>query len=216
MSKEVLTKAKAPETIGFFFVAGNLSIDFINTQIVENNAPKDLLTDFADFAAWAAAAHLLEKPKAEKLIADWSGQTEGVAIFAEALKFRSVLREMFVRLAQGKTVHKTAMMAINREIRNQRGAVEIRQTATGYKKQFLADFRDPRQLFVPIAESAADLLCYGNLANLRKCENQDCILYFYDTTKNHTRRWCSMAGCGNRAKAAAFYHRQRKQIDRKN
>lgn len=214
MSKEVLIGVKTFKISKFFFVAGNLSLDFINTQIVENNAPKDLLTDFADFAGWAATAHLLEKPKAEKLIADWSRQAEGTAIFAEALNFRSILREMFVRLAQGKTIQKTAMMAINREIKNQSGAVEIRQTAIGYEKIFRADFRDPRRLFAPIAESAADLLCYGNLANLRKCENHDCILYFYDTTKNHTRRWCSMAGCGNRAKAAAFYQRQRKQIGR--
>ena len=61
-------------------------------------------------------------------------------------------------------------------------------------------------------EGAADLLCHGDLANLRKCENHDCILYLYDTTKNHTRRWRSTAGCGNRAKAAAFYQRKKKRI----
>jgi predicted RNA-binding Zn ribbon-like protein len=37
-------------------------------------------------------------------------------------------------------------------------------------------------------------------------------LYFYDTTKNHTRRWCSMTGCGNRAKAAAFYERKKSRV----
>lgn len=215
MSKEVLTAAKTLQTNEFFFVAGNLSLDFINTQIIEDKAPKDLLAGFSDFATWAAAANLLEKRKAEKLIDDWSEQSESATIFAEALNFRSILREMYARLAQGKAVKKLAITAINNKIKDQSGAIEIRQIAAGFEKLFRADFRDPRQLLAPIAESAADLLCYGNLANLRKCENHDCILYFYDTTKNHTRRWCSMAGCGNRAKAAAFYQRQRSQIERK-
>jgi predicted RNA-binding Zn ribbon-like protein len=34
------------------------------------------------------------------------------------------------------------------------------------------------------------------------------VLFFYDTTKNHARRWCSMAFCGNRHKVAAHYRRQ--------
>jgi predicted RNA-binding Zn ribbon-like protein len=33
------------------------------------------------------------------------------------------------------------------------------------------------------------------------------LLHFYDTTKSGTRRWCSMAVCGNRAKAARHYER---------
>ena len=57
------------------------------------------------------------------------------------------------------------------------------------------------------------LLSEGDPALLRKCQNPRCILYFYDTTKNHRRRWCSMAGCGNRAKVAAFYQRNRSGDD---
>ncbi|MDQ3748968.1 MAG: CGNR zinc finger domain-containing protein [Acidobacteriota bacterium] len=125
------------------------------------------------------------------------------------------MREMFMSLARGKAVSKTAIAAINREIQNQSGAIEVRQTENGFEKLFRADFREPRQLLAPIAESAADLLCYGNSAYLKKCESSDCVLYFYDTTKNHSRRWCSMAGSGNRAKAAAFYRRQRKNLKNK-
>lgn len=44
---------------------------------------------------------------------------------------------------------------------------------------------------------------------IRLCGNDRCILVFYDTTRNGTRRWCSMAGCGNRAKAARHYDRSR-------
>lgn len=45
---------------------------------------------------------------------------------------------------------------------------------------------------------------------IRACSNPECILHFYDVSKNGTRRWCSMAGCGNRAKAQRHYARQKK------
>ena len=32
---------------------------------------------------------------------------------------------------------------------------------------------------------------------------------FIDNTRNHSRRWCSMESCGNRAKAGRHYARQR-------
>ena len=49
----------------------------------------------------------------------------------------------------------------------------------------------------------------SDLSLVRTCEGTGCILFFYDTTKSHTRRWCSMAGCGNRMKATLFYQRGR-------
>jgi predicted RNA-binding Zn ribbon-like protein len=55
-----------------------------------------------------------------------------------------------------------------------------------------------------------DLLCYADPSLVKKCENAACVLFFYDTTKNHSRRWCSMRVCGNRMKVAAHYQRLRK------
>ncbi|MBH0192038.1 MAG: hypothetical protein HP492_09850 [Nitrospira sp.] len=59
------------------------------------------------------------------------------------------------------------------------------------------------------AEAAGNLLCRADFALIKKCGNPACILYFYDTTKNHTRNWCSMQVCGNRMKVAAHYWRNR-------
>ena len=195
------------ETEKFYRIGNNLSLDFINTLIAENGAPKDLLQDFNDFAAWAIAANLLEISNAERLLKDWNANAELETALTDALEFREVLREMFVGLTHGKAVTTTAIAAINREIQNKSGAAEIQKTENGFEKSFRADYQKPRQMLAPIAESAADLLCYGDLSLIKKCEASDCVLYFYDTTKNHKRRWCSMAACGNRAKAAAFYRR---------
>lgn len=187
-------------------------MDFVNTKIVENGAAKDLLDDFDDLAAWATATNLLAKSAAGKLVARWNGRNEIKDVFAQAKVFRGILHEMIASLARSEAVSVKAIEAINREIKIQSGAIEVRATENGFEKIFRADFSDPRQLLAPVAESAADLLCYGNPAYLKKCESDECVLYFYDTTKNHTRRWCSMAGCGNRAKAAAFYERKKSRI----
>ncbi len=194
-------------------VGNNLSLDFINTKIIENGELKDLLTDFTDLAAWAAAADLLEKSKAERLVDEWKDSAEINDAFRRAIDFREMLREMAANLASGKTVSKRAIAAINGEIQNQSGAIEIRRTENGFEKSFRADYRTPRQLLAPVAESAADLLCYGDSARIKKCSGENCVLYFYDTTKNRARRWCDMTICGNRAKSAAFYRREKHRTD---
>jgi predicted RNA-binding Zn ribbon-like protein len=44
---------------------------------------------------------------------------------------------------------------------------------------------------------------------IRACAGHDCVLHFYDTSRAGRRMWCSMAGCGNRAKARRHYERAR-------
>ena len=65
----------------------------------------------------------------------------------------------------------------------------------------------PEQLVTPVAVAAADLLARADFRLIRKCEGDDCPLWFYDRTKAHRRRWCNMAVCGNREKVARFRDR---------
>ncbi|MDP9864303.1 MULTISPECIES: CGNR zinc finger domain-containing protein [Streptosporangium] len=59
--------------------------------------------------------------------------------------------------------------------------------------------------------AAADLvrLMGERPERIRKCSNPACVLWFYDTSKNGSRRWCSMEACGNRAKSNRFQKRHR-------
>jgi hypothetical protein len=41
----------------------------------------------------------------------------------------------------------------------------------------------------------------------RMCANPECLTVFYDRSKNHSARWCSMQSCGNRNKVRAFRER---------
>lgn len=195
----------------FNIIADNLSLDFLNTQIVDDGKPKDLLNNFEDFVEWAEAVKLLEPVQAEKLIHDWDGQSETKKFFTELKEFRRTLREMVEAIAKIKAVKPSTIKMINSVLNQGYGYHELVKNESGFEKRFRTNFDKPQQILIPIAESAADLISYGNPKNLRKCESSTCILYFYDTTKNHRRRWCSMNACGNRAKAAAFYKRTRKK-----
>jgi len=201
------------DTSKFYLVGNNLSVDFVNTRIRENGAPKDLLESFEDLVAWAVKADLLDLSQAKALLQDWSGRPKAAQIFKSALKFRESLREMILDAAQGGAIKPSALKVINLIMREESGYAEVVRMEGGYEKRFHADFSEPGRLLAPIAEAAADLLCYGNHTYLRKCESPECVLYFYDVTKNHGRRWCSMALCGNRAKAAAFYQRRSKKLN---
>jgi predicted RNA-binding Zn ribbon-like protein len=64
-------------------------------------------------------------------------------------------------------------------------------------------------LLAAVARSAAELIAQGPAAPVRKCANPKCGLYFYDDSRTGRRRWCSMATCGNRAKVAAHFRRNR-------
>jgi len=57
--------------------------------------------------------------------------------------------------------------------------------------------------------SAGDLLLGPKLARVRQCANPACRFLFLDDSKAGNRRWCSMAACGNRAKAHRHYLRRK-------
>lgn len=193
--------------MGFFQTANNLSIDFVNTLAAHNGKALELLTSFEDLFEWATVMNMLTDEQAKKMLEGW--QNDGDESLSNVLAFRKILFEMFGGIVKNEVVRSTSIKAINSILRRQIGFPEVEETENGFVRSYRADYTEPQQLLLPIAEAAADLLCYGNLANVKKCENEKCVLLFYDISKNHSRRWCSMAHCGNQAKAAKFYKRKR-------
>ena len=59
-----------------------------------------------------------------------------------------------------------------------------------------------------IVGTVARLAVLGDLGRVKICPADDCRWAFYDTSRNGSRQWCSMAVCGNRAKARAHRARQ--------
>jgi predicted RNA-binding Zn ribbon-like protein len=58
----------------------------------------------------------------------------------------------------------------------------------------------------PLAVAALDLLRSGPLDRLKACEG--CPWLFLDTSRNRSRRWCSMDDCGSRSKTRSYRARR--------
>jgi predicted RNA-binding Zn ribbon-like protein len=197
------------ETEKFSLVGNVLFLDFVNTLKMRDGEPYETLDDLHDFLGWSMAAGLLDERRAEELANRWSNLDQAGDFLAEAKNFRRKLHDAVDRMSRGREPAAAVVAAVNEILKTPSGYAELEKTGEGFVKRFRFEPTDPRQLLQPIAESFADFLCYSDFRLLRKCEGASCVLYFYDTTKNHKRRWCSMKACGNQAKAAAFYRRKK-------
>lgn len=194
----------------FLFLGNHPCLDFINTQIVLEGRPVDLLNSFSDLIRWLTQAKLLAENDPKPIERQWGGETKGTQLLDQARTFRAVLREMVERIASGKRIPQEAVEAINAQLQSRVGYPQVLSYKGRFERVFRAESQDHRRLMGLLAETASDLLCTCDLALIRKCQNPACVLFFYDTTKNHARHWCSMSLCGNRSKVAAHYRRHRR------
>ena len=193
----------------FNFVGGHPCIDFVNTEILSGGKRKNLLNSFSNFMAWLVQVGLLENEQGLSALKKWQGTTEAETILQEALALRRTLHKMVIQLSEGEGVQKESIKAINVLLSRQVG---YEQLEIGRKGFYLKHFRvvdEPAHLLVPIAEAGANLLYDSDYSLIKQCENPECIRFFYDGTRNHSRRWCSMEACGNRMKVAAYYKRSK-------
>ena len=192
----------------FLFIANQACLDFINTDLVMNGQPTDLLSSFQDLAAWLVQAELLTEKDAKEI--EGKGSRDEMETLKLAKAFRKTMREMAERLAAHKPVPQAALDLINQLLRHRVGYAQVTRRSSRFERRYEAGFEDANQVLGLLAEAASDLLCACDLSLVKKCQNPACVLFFFDTTKNHARHWCSMNLCGNRSKVAAHYRRHRK------
>lgn len=194
----------------FVFIGNHRVLDFVNTELVADGAPRDLLGSFADLVQWLEAAGALDRGSGRMALAKWKGKRSGEAALAAARALRAALRRLADAATEGRAVPRATLKRVNQLL--QRGAAVAKvvpDPSAGFVTRRGLRLAEPLDLLVPVAEAAADLLCHADLSRIRRCAHPDCVLYFLDGTKNGTRRWCDMRTCGNRANAAAYYLRRR-------
>ncbi len=193
----------------FTLIGNHRYLDFVNTEGMQRGQRVDFLADFPDLVAWLTATELLAPAEADRALRRWSGTPAGARVLVEARKLRAHFRETVEQIARGRPIAASALEAINALLARQIGHGELVRTRKGFLRRFRFELRTPVDLLVPVAETAGDFLCHADLSLVRKCENPSCLRYFYDLSKNHARRWCSMSVCGNRMKVAAYHRRAR-------
>jgi len=192
----------------FVFIGGHACVDWVNTVIADGGEEVDLVRTFSDLARWLAEARLAS-PEVARLLAGMGGKAAAETVEA-AKTFRGVLRKGLERMRSSRDVPATLVESVNQRLAQPLSVRSRLVRKEGrLEKQSEAVLDHPARVLSLLAERAADFLAHVDPGLVEKCANPACILYFYDTSKNHTRRWCSMQVCGNRMKVAAHQRRGR-------
>lgn len=193
----------------FIIIGGLACLDFINTAPLGRPTRIEALHDFGDLLTWLREERLIGASEYARERRRWDAGPSARRAFARALILRRTLREAVERILARRSFPRPAIAAIRDVLGKLTGCWKLTKTKTGFVLKFRPRFDRLDQFLGPIVESACDLLCNRDWSRLKRCANPACGLYFYDSTRNRRRRWCSMRTCGNRMKVAAFYRRQR-------
>ncbi|MGW3497928.1 CGNR zinc finger domain-containing protein [Streptomyces sp. NPDC001020] len=165
-----------------------LALDLLNTRWVHDGEPQDLLASVDGLAIWLSSAGLADRCRADEA----------------TLRMLRAAREAIAHLVDGQ-VDDATRKAFNDVLAH--GRLRLTLGAGGPDRTLELD----ESAALPSWLAAENYLTLLDEApdRIRGCAHRDCVLHFYDTSRNGTRRWCSMAICGNRAKASRHYTRQR-------
>lgn len=155
------------------------ALDLLNTRW-RGDQPGDLLADLDGLRQWLAILGLTERVPADERTLD---------------ALRTAREAVHTAVTTGEYTALNQVLAHGR----------IRRELTADGPRDVPEVTDPAQLPGWLAADDLLRLIARDPRRIRQCAHPDCVLFFYDTSKNGTRRWHSMATCGNRAKAARHY-----------
>lgn len=178
---------------GMPFLGGRLWLDFLNTT---PSGMGDLIATPEGLARWLAAAGLTRLPAARL-----------PTLVDEAAALRAALRTLYEAMARDRPIPPSALATVNAVLA--RAPRRDRLATAGNRLVLETDAAGTAD--APLAVIARDFAAFApevQAHRLRHCAGETCTMVFYDTSKNATRRWCSMAICGNRHKIAAYRGRK--------
>ena len=200
---------------GFVFIGERLWLDFVNTDDARRGTRVDLLRDFDALVHWLEAARVLDAERASGIVRRAHQQPAGAAAaLIDARRVRAALRHLAERGGSSDATRTDVLAEINRVLGRSAGTRRVEWRDDGSFRQSFVPVGDAfAGLMIPVVESAADALIHGELVRVRRCADARCPRVFFDSTRNGRRRWCDMATCGNRAKAARFRAREKRIPD---
>lgn len=191
-------------------LADHPALDFLNTRPgIRTDSPQEHIANGDSLLAWLVAGSLLSRAEANAVRRRFApAQLETLAVDARGLRER--LRSAVSTWQRKGGAPSPAVLAELNRLLAAGPMITTVQSVDGCT-QVTRSRRIDRAaaILAPVAEAFADLFAQGDRSLVRECEGEACSLWFYDRTKAHRRRWCSMGLCGARAKAAAYRARNR-------
>lgn len=193
--------------------AGALCLDFANTlEWRSGEHPKELLSDFSDLIRWGEAADIVPSGRAIRLRQIAESQPErAAAVLEDAIQLREAIYRIFSSFSEQDNVDPEDLAVLNRSLARSLSHLQIIPSSQGFAWDWAESPDGLGQILWPPTRSAGELLASDRLDRVCQCaDDRGCNYLFIDTSRNRSRRWCSMESCGNRAKARRHYKRRQK------
>jgi predicted RNA-binding Zn ribbon-like protein len=195
----------------FDFTGGLLCLDFANTVDDRPDVhPQEHLNSYNDLVSWGQQAQVLTEREAQRLLkqaACYPAEASGV--LEQAVGIREAIFRIFKAVAREVLPEGDDLGALSAAVADAQAHARIVSKGEGFRWDWSGNAGDMDCMLWPVVRSAADLLTSDELDDVRVCASETCNWLFMDTSKNHSRRWCDMKSCGNRAKARRFYGRKK-------
>jgi predicted RNA-binding Zn ribbon-like protein len=202
-------------------IGGRLCLDFVNTvagwvsggrrrgRDYADTVLRDKLARYGDLLGWAEYAGALTRNESRRLgRCAVSDPRAAASTMAKAAELRAALHRIFKSAVENWPPRPADMEVLQRELSKARAHQRLARVSGAYVWRW--DDSDPtlERVLWPVAGSAAELLTSNDMAMIRQCGGDACGWMFLDTSRNHSRQWCTMRECGNRAKVKSFRRRE--------
>lgn len=192
------------------FESGNLSLDLANTNEWHASAnPTEHIRDFADFVTWGEQSGLVSAELAAPLHRMAAEHPEQAAYaYTRAIQLREALYRIFSSRYANRPIPQADLAVLNARLKEAMAHLQLVPMGEELHWDWDAEIDGANLVLWSVARAGAELLTSEKAAQVRECEDdRGCGYLFIDQSKNHSRRWCSMTSCGNRAKARRHYQR---------
>ena len=198
-------------------VGGRICLDFANTLGQHEPEPlSEWLASYDDLVWWALRADILPEEEAPALFARArENPGEAAEVFRRAIELREAVFRIFSAAAAKRDPDPADLEVLNRELALAMPHARVAPVTPGscgcdwaWEETGALD-----RVLWPVARSAAEALTSEDVGRIGECAGEGCQWLYVDTSRNHSRRWCVMSDCGNRAKAKRHYHRAKAGAD---
>jgi predicted RNA-binding Zn ribbon-like protein len=174
----------------WYWLGGRPATDFVNTLRERWQRRVETLVTPADLGLWLGRAGLLE------------GADVAPGLLRDARTLREAIDACLCARLAGAPSDAAAVACIDAWLPH---ATPAPRLLAGPRLVADAPCDDPRRAVAAVALDAARMLGLPEEASrMRICASDTCSARFYDRSPAGRRRWCSMQGCGNQAKARRY------------
>jgi predicted RNA-binding Zn ribbon-like protein len=190
---------------------GAFALDFANTVGGTHSRPThDHLRGYADIVRFAEMAGGLEPATGGRLVTRAQREpTRAAAVYELGIALREAIWGVFSALASGEPPRDADLSLIGDAAAAGAARSQLVFDRNGVGWSLPSEGDDLERPLWAIARSAAELLTSPDRERVKQCASATCEWVFIDRSRNHSRRWCDMNDCGNRAKARRFQAKKR-------